>query len=162
MSENPRPSDVTDGPIHTWFSLSYSNYLVLHRTLLQSMPAEWQTQFVALLGELDTAFEHVPQAGQYEVTPGQRMTLNDMTDSQLYTAGVTVEGDSEDGPGPETRYHRISDGAEMHGSEYGFIPSADPVPHYNRGRTYIAPNLHSCDNCDGVDPQTCLTATKES
>src|SRR3989304_3995227 len=28
--------------LRSWFSLSYANCLVLHRSLLQEMPAEWQ------------------------------------------------------------------------------------------------------------------------
>ncbi|EFC79182.1 hypothetical protein FrEUN1fDRAFT_7713, partial [Parafrankia sp. EUN1f] len=39
----PRPESDT---IHTWFGLSYSNYLVLPRSLLQSMPDRWQEPFV--------------------------------------------------------------------------------------------------------------------
>ena len=43
-------------PIHLWFNLTYSSYLVLQRTLLQSMPTEWQVRFVRCLEELDAAF----------------------------------------------------------------------------------------------------------
>jgi hypothetical protein len=44
-----------NAPIHTWFGLSYANYLVLPRTVLQSMPQDWQERFVALLGEVNAA-----------------------------------------------------------------------------------------------------------
>jgi hypothetical protein len=40
-------------PIHTWFNLTYANYLVLPRSILQSMPLEWQQRFVKCLRELD-------------------------------------------------------------------------------------------------------------
>ncbi|MGW1870954.1 hypothetical protein ACWCPS_36115 [Streptomyces mauvecolor] len=63
LAEHPRD-------VHTYMGLSYANYLVLPRTLLQSMPGPWQTQFVALLEELTDAFAHVPQAEAYDVTPG--------------------------------------------------------------------------------------------
>lgn len=53
--------------IHTWFSLSYANYLVLPRALLQSMPDEWQERFVACLDELEAAARDVPQAYGYRV-----------------------------------------------------------------------------------------------
>ena len=46
---------MTD-PIHTWFGLTYSNYLVLPRSLLQSMPEEWQARLVVLLEEMETHF----------------------------------------------------------------------------------------------------------
>jgi len=39
--------------IHTWFSLSYASYLVIPRSVLQSMSEEWQYKFVELLDELE-------------------------------------------------------------------------------------------------------------
>lgn len=36
-------------PIHDWFGLSYSNYLVVPRSIAQSMPPAWQRQLVDLL-----------------------------------------------------------------------------------------------------------------
>ncbi len=53
--------------IDTYFGLSYSNYLVLHRTLLQSMPESWQHKFVSLLDDLGQAFAHVEQAGDLHI-----------------------------------------------------------------------------------------------
>lgn len=43
-------------PIHLWFSLSYANYLVLPRSVLQSMPVEWQRQFCRMLDQAHAAF----------------------------------------------------------------------------------------------------------
>jgi hypothetical protein len=40
-------------PIHTWFNLTYSSYLVLPRSLLQSTPFWWQAAFVKLLHWLE-------------------------------------------------------------------------------------------------------------
>lgn len=57
-----------DEPVHLWFGLSYANYLTLPRSLLQSMPDEWQKRFVTCLYELDAHFEGVPQASRYRVT----------------------------------------------------------------------------------------------
>lgn len=57
----------TGDHIHGWFGLSYANYLVMPRSLLQSMPDDWQERFVALLDEwqshwgLDSAYE--PKGG---------------------------------------------------------------------------------------------------
>ena len=42
-----------DDYIHNWFGLSYANYLVLPRSILQSMDAEWQKKLVNLLNELE-------------------------------------------------------------------------------------------------------------
>lgn len=47
-----RPIDENE-PIHAWFGLSYAKYLVLPRSILQSMPVEWQKDFVKLLEQLD-------------------------------------------------------------------------------------------------------------
>lgn len=38
-------------PVSTWFELTYSSYLVLHRSVMEAMPVEWQRKFVALLEE---------------------------------------------------------------------------------------------------------------
>lgn len=81
--------------VHTMFSLSYANYLVLHRTLLQSMPEEWQHRFVAMVQDLERAYAHID-----------------------HPPGYTVHVRGEDG-----RFAR------------------DPIPHYNRGRTFIPPRL---------------------
>ena len=40
---------IKESPIHWYFGLSYANYLVLPRSVLQSMPIKWQEDFVKLL-----------------------------------------------------------------------------------------------------------------
>jgi hypothetical protein len=40
-------------PIHTYFELSYAQYIAIPRTVLQSMPVEWQVRFVECMTELD-------------------------------------------------------------------------------------------------------------
>lgn len=79
--------------IHTWFSLSYASYLVLNRSLLQSMPIEWQWRFVGCLTEMEEHF-------------GEAMW------------------------GPTYKVQAVDDDGKR-------IP--DPIPHYNRGRTFIPP-----------------------
>lgn len=57
-------------PIHGWFGLSYSNYLVLQRSILQSTPLEWQLRFVACLEELqEMAWGVEGQPDTFHVTP---------------------------------------------------------------------------------------------
>ena len=46
--------------IHDWFELSYGNYLILQRSLLQSMPDEWQKDFVRLLDEFGDIYDNLP------------------------------------------------------------------------------------------------------
>jgi len=55
-----------DGAIHTWFGLSYAQYLTIPRTVLQSMPLEWQERFVDCLHELNEAFpDYMPKNCSY-------------------------------------------------------------------------------------------------
>jgi hypothetical protein len=53
--------------IHGWFGLTYANYLVLERSILQSMPDEWQQRFVACLAELDGATREMERAPGFRV-----------------------------------------------------------------------------------------------
>lgn len=72
----PESYDCTceDDAIHGWFGLSYASYLVLQRTVLQSMPQEWQRKFVALLEELDSTewAEEIPRMGYTVLTRDSR------------------------------------------------------------------------------------------
>jgi hypothetical protein len=47
----------TDEPVHSYFELSYANYLVIPRTALQSMPIEWQKRFIKCMEELDDVID---------------------------------------------------------------------------------------------------------
>lgn len=58
-------------PIHEWFELSGSNYLVLPRSVLQSMPAVWQGEFVRLLEELQDAAADLDVPEEYSVQAKQ-------------------------------------------------------------------------------------------
>jgi hypothetical protein len=60
--------------VHTFFSLSYANFLVVPRCLLQSMPLSWQHEFTALMDELDAHFEGSPD---YETPAGYRVQPTD-------------------------------------------------------------------------------------
>lgn len=131
--------EVEPEAIHRHFGLSYANYLVLPRTLLQSMPDVWQARFVALLDEMGEAFEHVPQAEAYDVAAGRQELLSDMADFDRYMAGISVS--SAEDPERGDVYTRTKTGEELDGDSYVFVPGADPVPHYNRGRTRVEPRL---------------------
>ncbi len=59
---------VLDGPIHNAFGLSYAAYLVIPRTVLQSMPIEWQARFCAAMDETHQRFPGwEPEDGQWFV-----------------------------------------------------------------------------------------------
>lgn len=152
-----KDTEVEPQAIHTHFGLSYANYMVLPRTLLQSMPDAWQARFVALVDELAEAFQHVPQAEAYEVTAGTEHLVCELNEAERKQAGIVAdwyrgeeppEGlsaedlaewrfEHEDPEGPTFS----KDGREVNGEELVLLPCADPVPHYNRGRTRIEPRL---------------------
>jgi hypothetical protein len=48
--------DENPNPIHGLFGLSYAQWLILPRVVLQEMPQEWQARFVGLLDELYERF----------------------------------------------------------------------------------------------------------
>jgi hypothetical protein len=54
-------------PLHNWFELTYAQYLTIPRSILQSMPVEWQGRFVKCLEELDERFDWRPHQGRYWV-----------------------------------------------------------------------------------------------
>jgi hypothetical protein len=56
-------------PIHAWFSLSYANYLIEPRSILQSAPVEWQRQFIALLLDLHEMFDRASAPASYRIVP---------------------------------------------------------------------------------------------
>lgn len=131
-----------DGPMHGFFGLTYSNYLVLHRSLMQSMPVEWQERAIAVFEELRAAFDHVKQADVYKVTPASECTYSDLSKTDMALLGVT-QPDEPAGDYDDTwrdRYYD-RDGNEHHASDRVLapLPGGDPVPHYNRGRTFIEP-----------------------
>lgn len=63
---NEKIHDTHDA-VHDWFSLSYAAYLVLPRSVLQSMPDEWQNKFIALVEEVGEVLE-VDDMPNYRVT----------------------------------------------------------------------------------------------
>jgi hypothetical protein len=62
-----RVIECSSEAIHGWFELTYSNYLVIPRAVLQSMPDRWQEEFVALLDEAREAFGHLDHPASYGV-----------------------------------------------------------------------------------------------
>lgn len=54
-------------PMHEWFGLTYANYLTLPRSVIQSMPAEWQHRLRDLLEDLNEAAGHLDWPYSYRV-----------------------------------------------------------------------------------------------
>lgn len=121
--------------VHKHFGLSYANYMVLPRTLLQSMPDAWQAQFVQLLSELEDAFETVPQAEAYIVQAATEQEVWTLDALERTAARVTPNDDSDDTTFTHTSL--IGETTELDPSDVVLVPAVDPVPHYNRGRTRV-------------------------
>ncbi|GGU62195.1 hypothetical protein [Streptomyces lavendofoliae] len=142
--------------IHGHFGLSYANYMVLPRTLLQSMPDAWQARFVAMVDELHEAFRHVEQPEAYKVEAATEHIVGEMTDLQLKMARISVDRYGGEEPPPKLAGEALAEWEEQHETdptytdEYGhaldpgervLIPTVDPVPYYNRGRARVEPRL---------------------
>lgn len=54
-------------PIHHWFGLTYSSFLVMHRSVLQAMPQDFQRRLVALLEELEGTVDTAQIPGEFWV-----------------------------------------------------------------------------------------------
>lgn len=123
--------------IHGWFGLTYANYLVIPRSVLQSMPDEWQQRFVGCLEEMGTAYGHLDWP-QYDVRALARP-------ADIITP--TCECETCDGRG-----HDIDGEDCVECGGMGEVPTNegeryetpeevglrdDPIPHYERGRTRI-------------------------
>lgn len=55
---------------------------------------------------------------------------------------------------PERVYY-LKDGTEVAAYHYVAVPAVDPVPHYNRGRTYLPPDE------DAIAAQRAFRATQQ-
>lgn len=77
----PKQELLVSDTVHSWFGLSYANYLVWPRSVLQSMPSKWQTKFVALATELADAISQ-DAFGEYWVrrTSGRRFVHDPYAD----------------------------------------------------------------------------------
>lgn len=53
--------------VHDWFELTYAQYLTIPRSIMESMPEEWQARMVACLEELGETFDWIPINGRYWV-----------------------------------------------------------------------------------------------
>jgi hypothetical protein len=71
--------------IHSWFELTYAQYLTIPRSVLQSMPGEWQKKFVELLNELDDTIDWRPKEGIYRVRLYTTKEVYDKKEDQYIT-----------------------------------------------------------------------------
>lgn len=134
-----------DVDVHTWFSLTYSNYLVLHRSLLQSMPMDWQRRFVTAVEQLQAAYAHLEMDDSYEVKVLARHTEYTLQyfECDNCDGNGTLQGENWDHEFdcPECKGEGQVEDPEGYRyetpEEVGF--KSDSIPHYNRGRTVVHP-----------------------
>ncbi len=111
--------------IHNHFGLTYAQYIVLPRTALQSMPDEWQSQFVALIEKLNETFAYLP----HETIPAGR----DLDMQYRVTIDRLREVPDEDNPGQFVSQWRNDD-------------IEDPLADYQRGRRRLKPRQPVVDS----------------
>lgn len=58
---------LLEEPIHEWFGLSYCSYLVLPRSILQSLPVDLQKRLINIMDEIETIGYECPLEGEYFV-----------------------------------------------------------------------------------------------
>ena len=82
--------------VNEWFELTYASYAVLPRSILQSMPEEWQDRFVQCMKELSKSFDWTPKEGQI-----YRVSLHEIDETAEQQFGDEI-------PDPLLRYRNSS------------------------------------------------------
>lgn len=136
MNAAEEPYERTSGPVHAKFGLTYANFLVLHRTHLQSMPLEWQVRLVDLLDDLDAAYPD-RDSTEFEVTTVRDTYVGELTSEEMTLAGITRGDDENEDEDDEAAYYDKS-GRELTIHHHVGIPVPDPVPHYRHA--YLPPD----------------------
>jgi hypothetical protein len=131
------PYERTDGPVHGWFGLTYANFLVIHRAMLQSMPLDWQRRFVELLEDMNAAYTDL-DIPDFEVKTVEDTYVNELTEAQMQALGITRgDGDDEDDEDWKATYYD-RDGRELDEHGHVGVPVPDPIPHYRHA--YLPPD----------------------
>lgn len=118
--------DYADGPCPG----AGKNYIVVPRSLAQSMPLRWQQLFVELLEDLHDAYDHFDWP-QYWVIPSRRLPLADLDEEQLAAAGYVADLDADgELEFRDKRERLVTDAA----TRRVLAPVADPIPPASAGR----------------------------
>jgi hypothetical protein len=113
-----------------------ADYVVLPRSLAESMPTAWQQQMAHLLFELQQTYGHLPWP-VYRVVPSRTERLADLDEEQLGEVGCLVEIDSDGELRYRDRDGRLIDNPEQHEV---LVSCVDPIP---RARGSSVPSLPS-------------------
>lgn len=104
-------------------------YVVVPRSLAESMPLPWQQQLVRLLAELQHAYGHLPWP-IYRVVPSRTELLVDLDEEQLAEVGCLVEIDSDGELRYRDRQGRLIEHPEQHEV---LVSCLDPIPRARAG-----------------------------
>jgi hypothetical protein len=129
--EPPAPASTT--PVQDYLNRAVpgasADYLVIPRSLAQSMPLRWQQVFVGLLADLHDAYGHLPWP-EYRVVPSRWEIVADLDEGQLGVAGIHADL----GPSGSLEYRdadeRLITDPERHRV---LAPVQDPVPPVSSG-----------------------------
>lgn len=109
-------------------------YVVLPRSLAESMPQTWQQHMAQLLYELQQAYGHLPWP-VYRVVPSRPERLSDLDEEQLAEVGCLVEIDTDGELRYRDREGRVIEDPEQ---QEVLVSCVDPIPRV-RGNTRPAP-----------------------
>lgn len=131
------PASTT--PVHDYLERSApgasENYLVVPRSLAQSMPLRWQQVFVGLLADLHDAYGDLSWP-EYRVAPSRWERLVDLDEEQLAGAGYVADL----GPDGELEYRDAQDRAVDEPATLQVLaPVTDPLPAPAEGRVEPRP-----------------------
>jgi hypothetical protein len=110
-------------------------FLVVPRSLAQSMPLRWQQLFVGLLADLHDAYGHLPWP-EYRVVPSRWELLVDLDEEQLTAAGYVADLGSDGRLEYRDGADRSVADAETHRV---LAPVEDPLPRVGDGRVEPRP-----------------------
>ena len=138
MSSDPAaPASTT--PVRDYLSRpapgATEEYLVVPRSLAQSMPLRWQQLFVGMLADLHDAYGDLDWP-EYRVVPSRWERLVDLDEEQLAGAGYVAEL----GPDGELEYRDAEDRPVDEPETLQVLaPVADPLPDLVDGRVEPRP-----------------------
>ncbi|MBO0876788.1 MAG: hypothetical protein J2P19_25720 [Pseudonocardia sp.] len=128
------------------------DYLVVPRSLAQSMPLRWQQVFTGLLADLHDAYREL-EWPEYRVVPSRREPLTDLDEQQLAAAGYVADLDADGGLIFRDAAERPV--ANPHALRV-LAPIVDPIPPRSAGRVEPRPaddraGAPGGDECDSDD-----------
>lgn len=101
-------------------------YVVLPRSLAESMPLPWQQQMAYLIGELHQTYGDLPWP-HYQVVPCRTERLVDLDEGQLAAAGYVLEIDASGELVYRDRYDAVVPDPQ---SREVLVSCLDPIPRH--------------------------------